>query len=231
MKLAEIENEKEFQVSQKASRKSYSLKVFIDLWNLASLKIKYFPVQVGMSGLFQREWQRRILARLPRQGGDEDISPVAQGRRKTAQVRSGQSWSRRVSTKQIIQVCPCIFKDTLLRIISSAFYIWLNFRYRVIFPELHDWASSKRNVSRKELKTQGSILMVRSKLAPKERTPLGHLSFNDMILAKFLKEYGNEFVKKPSYLPSANENSKFVCEICNYRQLAQIFSKTFTKYY
>lgn len=90
-------------------------------------------------------------------------------------------------------------------------------RYRVIFPNLYDWANQRENVSRKELKTYGSTLMVQQKLVPTERTPLGHLSFNDMILAKFLKEYGSDFIRKPSYLPTGNENSKFVCDICQYR--------------
>ena len=64
--------------------------------------------------------------------------------------------------------------------------------------------------------------MVKNKLVADERTPLGHLSFNDMILAKFLQEYGSDFVRKPSYLPAGNENSKFVCDICDYRQLLDI---------
>ena len=42
-------------------------------------------------------------------------------------------------------------------------------RYRVIFPNLYDWANQRENVSRKELKTYGSTLMVEQKLVPTER--------------------------------------------------------------
>ena len=45
-------------------------------------------------------------------------------------------------------------------------------RYRVIFPRLYDWANKRENVSRKELKTYGSTLMVEQKLVPTERCRL-----------------------------------------------------------
>ena len=70
--------------------------------------------------------------------------------------------------------------------------------------------SHKKSVSRRELKEEGSRLMVKYGLVKGIRTEKGYLSFNDMVLQKFINDFGSEFISKPPALASyQNESSQF----------------------
>ena len=58
-----------------------------------TLKIK-FKVQTRVPGLFQTEWEGKILEKLRGPRYNEDFSPMVQRRRKTSRVRKAKSRSR-----------------------------------------------------------------------------------------------------------------------------------------